>query len=262
MWGLQSKCRTKRISGFRGSHAGHVGCVLVFVRLLQTSTAHCRQCGRPGSARLLLCQWGGSNERTAWENRSPLICCSGKGHFCWFTRKYGSENVGCPLTRERKQWTNPNSTFKSVRVHLRESVRLRECVNTELDWEVKTGIVEKSARKRSCPLTRVSVSGEFTIFHSSGLLGQSSGDYCPADGDRPAIILPARLLGFVRLPHGAEGCARLLRTSTAHCRQCGRPGSARLLLCQWGVHILYVWIFSIIHWNRVLRRFWGRTLSH
>ena len=48
--------------------------------------------------------------------------------------------MGCPLTRERKQKKNPIFIFKSVRVRLRESVRLRECANTEFDWEVKTGI--------------------------------------------------------------------------------------------------------------------------
>ena len=36
----------------------------------------------------------------------------------------------CPLTRERKQKKNPIYIFKSVRVRLQESVRLRECVNT------------------------------------------------------------------------------------------------------------------------------------
>ena len=40
--------------------------------------------------------------------------------------------VGCPLTRERKQKKNPIFIFKSVRVRLPESVRLRECPNTEL----------------------------------------------------------------------------------------------------------------------------------
>ena len=47
--------------------------------------------------------------------------------------------------------TNPNSIFKSVRVHLRESVRLQEWVNTQFDWEVKTGI-EKSVRSRAVRL--------------------------------------------------------------------------------------------------------------
>ena len=39
--------------------------------------------------------------------------------------------MGCPLTRERKQKKNPIFIFKSVRVRLRESVRLRDCANTE-----------------------------------------------------------------------------------------------------------------------------------
>ena len=42
--------------------------------------------------------------------------------------------------RKRKQKKNPVFIFKSVRVRLQESVRLWECVNTEFDWEEKTGI--------------------------------------------------------------------------------------------------------------------------
>ena len=41
--------------------------------------------------------------------------------------------MGCPLTRERKQKKNPIVIFKSVRIRLRESVHLQECVNTEFD---------------------------------------------------------------------------------------------------------------------------------
>ena len=44
--------------------------------------------------------------------------------------------MGCPLTRERKQKKNPIFIFKNVGVRLRESVRLRECANTESDWKV------------------------------------------------------------------------------------------------------------------------------
>ena len=64
--------------------------------------------------------------------------------------------MGCLLTRERKQKKNPIFIFKSVRVRLRESVRLRECVNTEFDWEVKRGFVKASVsravRLRECTL--------------------------------------------------------------------------------------------------------------
>ena len=64
--------------------------------------------------------------------------------------------MGCPHTRERKQKKNPIFIFKSVHVHLRESVRLRECVNTEFDWEVKRGFekasVSRAVRLRECPL--------------------------------------------------------------------------------------------------------------
>ena len=54
-------------------------------------------------------------------------------------------------TMKTNNETNPNSIFKSVRVHLRESVRLQEWVNTQFDWEVKTGI-EKSVRSRAVRL--------------------------------------------------------------------------------------------------------------
>ena len=64
--------------------------------------------------------------------------------------------MGCPLTRERKQKKNPIFIFKIVRVRLRESVRLGECVNTEFDWEVKRGFekasVSRAVRLPECPL--------------------------------------------------------------------------------------------------------------
>ena len=41
--------------------------------------------------------------------------------------------MGCLLTREPKQKKNPISIFKSVRVRLRESVRLWEYADTEFD---------------------------------------------------------------------------------------------------------------------------------
>ena len=64
--------------------------------------------------------------------------------------------MACPLTRERKQKKNPIFIFNSVRVRLRESVRLRECINTEFDWEVKRGFekasVSRAVRLRECTL--------------------------------------------------------------------------------------------------------------
>ena len=64
--------------------------------------------------------------------------------------------IGCPLTRDRKQKKNPIFIFKSVRFRLRESVRLRKCVNTEFDWEAKRGFekasVSRAVRFRECPL--------------------------------------------------------------------------------------------------------------
>ena len=73
--------------------------------------------------------------------------------------------MGCPLTKECKHKKNPIFIFKTVRVRLRESIRLWECVNTESHWDCKTGIL-KAVRKWSCPLARVStVSEELTVFH-------------------------------------------------------------------------------------------------
>ena len=58
--------------------------------------------------------------------------------------------------RERKQTKNPIFIFKSVRVRLRLSVRLRECVNTDFDWEVKREFekasISSAVRLRECPL--------------------------------------------------------------------------------------------------------------
>ena len=64
--------------------------------------------------------------------------------YCKLTTNFAAKSqllyMGCPLTRERKQKKNPIFILKSVCVHLRDSVHLRECANTEFDWEVKTGI--------------------------------------------------------------------------------------------------------------------------
>ena len=60
------------------------------------------------------------------------------------------------LTRVCKQNKNRIFIFKSVRVRLRESVRLRECLNIEFNWEVKQGFekafVCTAVRLRECPL--------------------------------------------------------------------------------------------------------------
>ena len=82
-----------------------------------------------------------------------LIYCKLK---TFFIAKSQILYMGCPLTREGKQKKNPIFIFKSVRVRLRESVRLRKCVNTEFDWEVKRGFekasVSRAVRLRECPL--------------------------------------------------------------------------------------------------------------
>ena len=82
-----------------------------------------------------------------------VICCKLKTNFI---AKNQLLYVGCPITRERKQKKNPIFIFKSVRVRSRESVRLREYVNTEFDWEVKRGFekasVSRAVHLRECPL--------------------------------------------------------------------------------------------------------------
>ena len=47
--------------------------------------------------------------------------------------------MGCPLTTECKQKKTPIFIFKSLRIRLRESVRLWGCINTAFDYEVKRG---------------------------------------------------------------------------------------------------------------------------
>ena len=64
--------------------------------------------------------------------------------------------MGCPLMRECEQKKNPIFIFKSVCVHLQESVRSWECVNIEFDWEVKREFekvsVIRAVHLRECPL--------------------------------------------------------------------------------------------------------------
>ena len=64
--------------------------------------------------------------------------------------------MGCPPMRECKQKKNPIFIFISVRVRLRESVGLREFVNTEFDSKVKRGFekvsISRAVRLRECPL--------------------------------------------------------------------------------------------------------------
>ena len=49
--------------------------------------------------------------------------------------------------RTKTKGKNPIFILKSVRVRLRESVRLWECVNTEFDWEVKRGFEKVSVSR-------------------------------------------------------------------------------------------------------------------
>ena len=82
-----------------------------------------------------------------------LICCKLKTNFIANSQIL---YMGSPLMRERKQKENPVFIFKSVRVRLRESVRLWECVNTEFGWEVKREFekasLSRAVRLRECPL--------------------------------------------------------------------------------------------------------------
>ena len=63
-----------------------------------------------------------------------LINCKLKTNFI---TKCQLSYMECPLIRERKLKKNPTFHFRKCPP---ESVRLRECVNTEFDWEVKRGI--------------------------------------------------------------------------------------------------------------------------
>ena len=73
--------------------------------------------------------------------------------------------MACPLTRKHKQKKTPIYIFISVRVRLRESVRLREYVNTEFDGEVgrefEKGSVSRAVRLRECVRLREYVNTEF-----------------------------------------------------------------------------------------------------
>ena len=64
---------------------------------------------------------------------------------------------GVSLQESANNETNPNSIFKSVRVRLRESVHLRECVSTEFDLggkkqEMGNMSISRAVRLRECLL--------------------------------------------------------------------------------------------------------------
>ena len=86
-------------------------------------------------------------------NTFLLIYCKLKTNFI---AKNQLLYIGCPLTRGRKQKKNPIFIFESVHDRLRESVRLRECVNTEFQCEVKRRFekasVSRAVRLLECPL--------------------------------------------------------------------------------------------------------------
>ena len=85
--------------------------------------------------RLLSC-----GQMEIWQNRFPLFYCPVKGFFvdlhikdkfhCW-------ESISLhEVSTYEKAWTKEKNqifAIKSVRFHLRENVRLRECINTEFD---------------------------------------------------------------------------------------------------------------------------------
>ena len=65
-------------------------------------------------------------------------------------------DTGVRLRESVNKRKNPVFIFKSVSFHLQESVRLRERVNTEFDWEEKPGFekasVSRAVHLRECPL--------------------------------------------------------------------------------------------------------------
>lgn len=83
-------------------------------------------------------------QREIWQNRSPLSYCPVEGlFFCWFTHLHIKDKFHCwesislhGVSTYEKAWTKEKNqifAIKSVRFHLRENVRLRECINTEFD---------------------------------------------------------------------------------------------------------------------------------
>ena len=89
--------------------------------------------------RLLSC-----GQMEIWHNRSPLSYCPVEGFFfCWFTYLHIKDKFHCwesislhGVSTYEKAWTKEKNqifAIKSVRFHLRENVRLRECINTEFD---------------------------------------------------------------------------------------------------------------------------------
>ena len=99
-----------------------------------------------------------------WQNRSLLFCCFVKEQ-CIFVDllqiidKFHCQSqllTGGVRLRESANKRKTQFSFSSVRVRLRESVRLRECVNTEFDWDGKRGFekasVSRAVRLRECPL--------------------------------------------------------------------------------------------------------------
>ena len=102
-----------------------------------------------------------------WQNRSPLCCCSVKAQcifvdYCKLKTNFIVKSqllyMGCPLSKRESvnKRKIPIFIFKSVRVRLRESGCSRECVNTELNWEVKRvfekASLSRAVRLRECPL--------------------------------------------------------------------------------------------------------------
>lgn len=88
--------------------------------------------------RLLSC-----GQMEIWQNRSPLPYCPVKGFFGWFIYLHIKDKFHCwesislhGVSTYEKAWTKEKNkifAIKSVRFHLRENVRLRECINTEFD---------------------------------------------------------------------------------------------------------------------------------
>lgn len=87
--------------------------------------------------RLLSC-----GQMEIWQNRSPLSYCPVKGflvdlHICIKDKFHCWESISLHgVSTYEKAWTKEKNqifAIESVRFHLRENVRLRECINTEFD---------------------------------------------------------------------------------------------------------------------------------
>ena len=98
-----------------------------------------------------------------WQNWSALSCCFVRGYTFVDSQTQDTDIDPTNLTaksqlyihgvsaleRDKRKKKKDSFAFQSVRVRFRESIRLRECVNTEFSWEAKKGNWRKSLLEES-----------------------------------------------------------------------------------------------------------------